>query len=351
MSDNEWGMLIHRMPERGEDISDALPCHICGYDLRVHPADGKCPECGASVAEARRLAAIPRRPAWADSDPRWRRRILAGVWILLLVPLMELLTALGWAASIPMPTLFNFRGILTLDQTFLGEMYVYPTLCFCIGMALLFSTERGRRAGHLDWTRRWGVLCSYVVLLLSAAHILFLAALVLMGIAELFLSMPPKYQPSVTQWIVDLSTTYAHYGPYPKSISTLVLLAFASITVLLGCVALFDALRSSGPKLLAATLLAPIALFAVIDVVQVGQYCVGIFEPTLRDFYRLGIYFRPHLLVGYYADLHALWSPFRPGRSEFVAESTKWCCVLTIAIWLSIAQLGAWRNGKKLNRG
>ena len=64
-----------------------LPCHRCGYDLRAHPPDGQCPECGASVAESRRLAAIPLRPAWRDSDPRWRRRILAGAWVLVLLPL------------------------------------------------------------------------------------------------------------------------------------------------------------------------------------------------------------------------------------------------------------------------
>jgi threonine synthase len=32
------------------EISTELPCHRCGYDLRAHPPDGKCPECGESVA-------------------------------------------------------------------------------------------------------------------------------------------------------------------------------------------------------------------------------------------------------------------------------------------------------------
>jgi len=39
-----------------DEISSELPCHACGYDLRAHPLDGVCPECGASVAEARRVA-------------------------------------------------------------------------------------------------------------------------------------------------------------------------------------------------------------------------------------------------------------------------------------------------------
>src|SRR3954454_2572466 len=98
--------------------SAELPCHGCGYDLRAHPEDGKCPECGESVAESRRLAAIPRRPAWRDSDPRWRRRMVAGTWILLLMPLLAALQAFEWASSVPVPSVFNFRGtVRTLDDT------------------------------------------------------------------------------------------------------------------------------------------------------------------------------------------------------------------------------------------
>src|SRR5688500_13194134 len=120
------------------EISAELKCHLCGFDLRAHPESGKCPECGASVAESRRLAAIPRRPAWRDSDPRWRRRMLAGAWVLVLVPLMEALTAYGWAANVPMPAVFEIGGaVRTLDETFLG--YVCPAIVFCIGLVLLFS--------------------------------------------------------------------------------------------------------------------------------------------------------------------------------------------------------------------
>src|SRR5687768_7166083 len=187
--------------------SDELPCHRCGYDLRAQPPDGVCPECEASVAESRRWAAIPRRPAWRDSDPRWRRRVLAGAWVLVLLPLMDVLTASGWASSAPVPTVFDFRGtVRTLDDTLLCGTGVYQPLVFCIGVVLLFSKERGRRGGKLDWTRRWGVVCSYVVLLLCAVPVLFIGALVLAGIAALFQSMPAKYQPGVTQLFVDVST-------------------------------------------------------------------------------------------------------------------------------------------------
>lgn len=189
------------------DISGELPCHACGYDLRAHPQDGQCPECGASVAEALRIAAIPRRPAWRDSDPRWRRRIVAGAWILVFLPLKDTLNAFEWSALIPAPAIFDFRGaVKTLDETLLvGWLGVYHSLAFTIGAVLLFAKERGRRRSRLDWTRRWGVLCTYVVLLLSAAQILFIVALILAGVSALLMSIPLKYQPGMTQLLLGIS--------------------------------------------------------------------------------------------------------------------------------------------------
>src|SRR5882724_2784588 len=106
------------MTTHSGEMSADLPCHICGYDLRAHPQEGKCPECGASIAESRRLAAIPRRPAWRNSDPRWRRRMLAGTWVLVLLPLMDVLTTFRWASRVPVPRVFDFRGaVRTLDDT------------------------------------------------------------------------------------------------------------------------------------------------------------------------------------------------------------------------------------------
>ena len=108
----------------------------------------------------------------------------------------------------------------TLDDSFVASLYVYPSLTFCIGVVLLFSKERGRRRGRLDWTRRWGVVCSYAVLLLSAApEVLFVAALVLGGIAALFLCMPLEQQPAVTQSFINVSSAYLRYGPYPYDLA------------------------------------------------------------------------------------------------------------------------------------
>jgi hypothetical protein len=331
--------LILTMTAHSDEISAELLCHGCGYDLRAHPQDGKCPECGASVAESWRLAAIPLRPAWIESDPRWRRRMLAGTWILVLVPLMEALKMFGWASSVPVPNVFGYGSVRALDETFLSYGSVYQSLVFCIGVVLLFSKERGRRDGRLDWMGRWGVLCSYVVLLLRAVDVLFIAAMVLGGIAAVFLSMPLKYQPELTQLFVDMSSALLRYGPFPKEISYVVCVVFSSTAILLACVPLFNALCSSGPKRIAAILIAPLALFSLMHLARVGEYFLGNSSMTGTDFYRNGAYLNSSPLIEYIAGTSVVsgWS-----LVAFVIEAIKWCVILVIALWLSVAQLVAW---------
>ena len=353
-----------------------LPCHRCGYDLRAHSQEAqageegpdgqelKCPECGASVAESKRLAAIPLRPAWRDSDPRWRRRMLAGAWILVLVPLMDAYNKFDWIPRIPVPPVFDFRGAIhTLDDTLLSFTGIYQPLIFCIGIVLLFSRERGRRHARLDWTRRWGVLSSYVVLLLSAAQVLILCALVLAGIAAIFQSMPLRHQPSATRAFVEASAGYLRYGAYPSEMSGVVVVGFSSIVMLLACIPLFDALRSTvppGPRnprrshLIAAILLAPLALFALIHLAQAVRYGLGMTSVfSLSDVLRHGVYFWPAALVAplagpsAYAGLPATWLPT---LGDSIVEFTKWCIVLAIAVWLTIAQIAACRHGRKAKR-
>jgi hypothetical protein len=334
------------MTNHASEMSAEFLCDWCGYDLRAHPLDGKCPECGASVAESKRLAANPRRPAWRDSDPRWRRRILAGVWLLVLLPLKDLLTGCGWASSVSVPNVFKFPGALSLDETFICTRNVYASLIFCIGIVLLFSRERGRRHSRLDWTRRWGVLCSYVVLLLSAAPILIISALVLVGISAVFLSMPLKYQPGATQFFVEVSTTYLCHGPSPKDIAIVVLVAFSSIAILLACVPLFDALRSSGSKWFAAVILAPLPLFSLMNLAQAARYCINPSTANSENVSQYAVYFWPQLMGEHIASLaHLDFSGLAIG--VYLIETTKWCVVLTIAVWLSVAQLATWRRRKK----
>jgi hypothetical protein len=327
-------------------VSAELPCHACGFDLRAHPPDGNCPECGASVAEARRIAAIPRRPRWRDADPRWRRRVVAGMWILVLLPVIDASLTFGWAAHIPARAIFDSQGaVRSIDETLAAYPLVYQPLLFCMGVVLLFAKERGRRGSPLDWTRRWGVLCSYVVFLLSAVNFLLLGALVLCGIAALLQSLPLKHQHPMEQFFVSVSWGYLRYGPYPKPVATIVLYAFSSATILLACVRLFDALRRFGSKYLAAIVPAPLMLFALVNLWQVGRYFVDPSSWANSDLYSLGIYFRPGLLAAYF-EASETPNPFLPEITPgaVATEAAKWGVVLTIAVWLSIGQIAAWRR-------
>jgi hypothetical protein len=332
------------MTAHTDQSSIDLDCHRCGYNLRTLPPDGICPECEASVAESRRVAEVPLRPAWRDSDARWRRRVLAGVWALVLLPLMDALRMFGWASSVPVPSFFGPGDILTLDHTLASDPRVYPPLAFCIGMVLLFARERGRRRARLDWTRRWGVICTYITLLLSITHFLFIAALVLTGIAAIFLSIRSNYQPGVTQLFANVGRAYLRYGPDQTVNSVVVLGAFASAAVLLACVPLFDALRSSGSKRAAAIHLTPLAFFGLTHFAQAAGHLLRARSVTPIDADLLMTFFRPTLLVGYIArPAGGIGSGVTLG--QFVVEAAKWCSVFAIALWLSVAQFRSRRRG------
>jgi hypothetical protein len=324
------------------DLSSAIPCHRCGYDVRAQPADGRCPECEASVAESRRLAPIPRRPAWRDSDPRWRRRMLAGAWVLVLVPLLPVLQALQWSQRIPVPIFSDVQRGQSLEDSLIVIFYRY--LMFCVGIVLLFSRERNRRSDRFDWTRRWGVVSSYGVLLLGIANYALLFGLVIVGIGALFVAMPLAYQPSVTPVFVKVGTTILYHGPHATFLSQAALAAFSATGVLLACVPLFNALRSSGPRILALILLAPLALNAAL---QAG--CAVLFAgpspfAVPQRLLPFGTNWIEYRLFYFYSDPLARAIADFAGQSvdgEFLAEAGKWLACLGIAIWLSIAQIAA----------
>ena len=273
--------------------------------------------------------------------------MLAGAWILAFMPLIDVLQMFGWTSRVPVPSVVG-HTVGTLDQTFLFGSRVDQPVLFCIGVVLLFSKERGRRRSRLDWTRRWGILCSYVTLLLSAAPILYVTALVAVGIAALLLSIPLKYQPQITRPFVEVSAAFLRYGPRPRPISAAVLVAFSSVAMVLACVALFDALRSSGPIRLAAILVAPLALFSLIHFAQAGLYCIGSSGMTLSAVSEYGVYFRPSVFVSGIASLHAGQIQSISGWEfiAFIVEAAKWCDVFAIAIWLSIARFAPPGRGK-----
>ena len=313
--------------------STVSACSGCGYDLRAHADDGACPECGLKVEESRRQAALRRRLTWRDSDPRWRRRIVAGVWVLVFIPLMCVLKATGIAAALPVLGFFIIHNdSRTLDDTLLASFGVFEPLMFCIGTGLLFAKERKRQLTRFDWTRRWGLLCSYVTMLLSAASMLFIAALVGVGIAMLFFSMPPRYAPGGTMILLKASATYLKYGPQEGSLAAPFRVIFSSTAVLMACAPLYDALRRTGVKRLAAIAVVPLATFSV---VQCLLAMVSYFQPLGMQFverFLYIVYFYPHVL---FADVDP-WVTHSP-NILFLIELIKWVDVLMVAVWLTIA--------------
>jgi hypothetical protein len=260
--------------------------------------------------------------------------MLAGAWILVLVPLMAVLVASGLASNLAVPTPFTFKhtGALMLEDTYAVGMFgTYTYLTFCIGVVLLFSSERNRRPARLDWTRRWGITTTYGVFLLGIPHFAFITALVMIGIGALFQSMPLRYQPAVTELFVNLGAWYLYHGPYSGQLVEQPLPIFSSIVVLLACVPLFNALRSSGPKVLAVLLLSPLfiaSLLQITDVVRLGS----VFSPfTTKNETYYPFYFNAELLVNNFPD-----PSFR-----IILEAAKWSACLAIALWLTTAQIMA----------
>lgn len=343
LAPTERSAIVMPMPASIQEL-EYLGCHRCGYDLRAHARDANCPECGASVADSQREAKIPRRPAWQKSDPCWRRRMIAGVWVLVFLPLLDVLRATGWAADVPIPSLVGLPGhVSTLSECFLYNLFVYQPILLCIGLVLLFSKERGRQPARLDWTRRWGILLNYIMALLYAVPILFISSLVGVGISAIFLSMPPKYQPAFAPFLLNVTTGFLRYGPYPKDACYFVVIAFSSIAVLLACVPLFNALRSTGSKYLAALLLSPLALFALVNLAQIAAFYLAWSKRTADQIAAYEYYFQPDLLV------RGLWHPTDASEME-LAEIVKWGVTLAIALWLSIARFVPQRS-HAVNRG
>lgn len=320
------------------DLASALPCHRCEYDVRAQPEDAACPECGASVAESRRIGPLVRRPAWHESDPRWRRRMIAGAWMLAAVPLMSMLKTFGWARAIHTPIFYSAQAGQTLDDSFIVNVDGY--LVFCVGVALLFAKERRRRRNPFDWTRRWGVVSSYVILLLGSLGTVYFSALVMTGIAAMFQSCPPQYAPAITPLLARLSTAYLRYGPQPARMADATIACASSTAILFACVSLFEALRSTGRRAatttLAAIALLPLALAGAAQLVEAIGYGLGA-GVELIDFYGRLYFFSPNALARGLVDLSQNGLTRR-----LVIELCKWFACLAIALWLTGAQIAAY---------
>jgi hypothetical protein len=201
------------------------------------------------------LPQLPRRPAWAQSDPRWRWRILLGLWVVLCVPLVDLLKHTGAMAYIPAINLFGHRsGLDSMDDMLLGNMLEAESfIVFAIGLALLFSHEAGRQLYFFEWTRRMGIFgsCIHLVGALGCAALLpFLAGA---GVVKTLLSMPLDLQPGMFEGLIFILTTFPWYLAYDSK-WVLIHAATSYALVCLAAIWLFHAIRSAYGTLTASLL-------------------------------------------------------------------------------------------------
>ena len=328
----------------GPPPSSDLTCHECGYDLRAHSDDDVCPECGTSVSQSRAVAAVPRRPAWRDSDPRWRRRMLLGVWLIVLMPTVAVLNTLRLAEQIPIPSLIG--TVRSLDDTYFADGGVFAVVMFASGVAMLLSPERGRRQSGLDRAFPWGILGCYLVMLLTFVTLLVVPVLTLAGVSALFMSIPPAFQPEMTGLLATLSSGYLRFAPMPDVWSELLLATISTFVILLASVPIHAALRSTGLRVWAHLILVPVIGLGLIHLVRVAV--VAIDGPRATNAF-LGInhwYFHPWQLSSGVGAIvrggYSFASFHQPSTiAYFYPEVVKWGVFLLIAIWLSIAQLRA----------
>jgi hypothetical protein len=317
----------------------ALPCATCGYDLRVTPRGGICPECATPVEKAIELAKIPIRPAWRDSDPRWRRRMVAGAWVMVFIPLIAVLHHFGFDDDIRVP-FTAYVGDLPLRDSFVTM--VYAELVFCIGLPLLFAKERGRRPHWLDRTKRWGAFVTFLVLVLTFANLALVTSLVIVGIGALLISLPFANQPAVTPLFTEFGPILVLYGPNSSDEAYVVFSALSALGILLACVPVSQALRRSGARVLAWVMVVPLTLTALLHLAVCVLWVVDFANAQGYD--PPGFFFQPGYLTSRLSEL----SSGVEGRYRLllnvVQEYLKWLPFLGIALWLTIAQVRAWRK-------
>ena len=116
--------------------------------------------------------------------------------------------------------------------------------------------------------------------------------------------------------------------------------------MLLACVPLFNALRSSGPRWLALLVLLPIALGSVAQLASAALYgaklTVSGFVLNLSPYY-----FSPTTLTEGFPRFG--WSTLF--QHVFLLEAAKSLSCLAIALWLTAAQLAARRSRRRPETG
>lgn len=174
--------------------------------------------------------------------------------------------------------------------------FFFPYLGFCTAVVLFFSKERGRQPHRLDWARRWGVIASYLMLLLGFLVYATVTGLVLVGIAELFHTLPQANQPAVTELVTKLGTACLALAPTNDELAYAAAAAISGCAVLLACVPIWHALRSIGPKRIGLVL---VTLLAIVSVSQVWSGVRWYWDPLKASYEPAPFLFHFYLIASY----------------------------------------------------
>ncbi len=132
-------------PERA--ATSPPTCIVCGYDLRAHPAEGKCPECGTAVERSL-------HGYWLRySDQRWVETMLRGLnWIWMgmgvLVGVVLLVCVCGEILFVSDPTAVHPAIDLLLYASLIAIALGSVAACLGIlGGLWMFTVPEPRREG------------------------------------------------------------------------------------------------------------------------------------------------------------------------------------------------------------
>jgi hypothetical protein len=298
-----------------------------------------------------RVAALPERPEWMRSDKRWRRRVVTGMWVLvLLIPLPSILTVV-----LPPPEPFGPYTFTDAFRDWYLESYapmIWAPVVFCVGTVLIFTRERGTRPRRLDRVRRWGRIGAWLLLPITLLAVSGITLLVISGIRNQL--NRPLGDPAFAAFARRFADTWSEWGFIAMQLLS------AALVVLMGLV-LRDCLRRCGSKGLARAmeavglpLVATHVMFTVFyaagaawaeDIIQ----WEGFFHPyplangAMDWYYRLLGFDQRGSVYGYYSPVAPLpakddlwgWVTYALG---FPAELVKFLLLLAIAVQLTFAR-------------
>lgn len=144
-------------------IATDLPCRRCGYNLRGQQPDGRCPECGESVAWSTGEESL------CNCDPEWVNSLAGGTTWLLWGVLAGVVSTVAWTLAIPLLVQSAREGKTSLPGIYAGCQLgrLVANLILLVGIWRITSPDPGQpaedRSLSLRTIARWGILIYFVM--------------------------------------------------------------------------------------------------------------------------------------------------------------------------------------------